>query len=264
MPTSPPLLQSKSLVSWNLNGLRAAERRGFSSWLQREIPDIVCLQETRIQEIQVQPYLSNFKGYHTYWNSSQTPGYSGTALLTRLQPTSVEFGIGHDEFDREGRAIVAQFPGFAVVNCYVPNGNSSPNRLKYKLGFYRSLQNKCRDLASQGKTVIVCGDMNTAHNDIDLAKPQSNRNKSGFLSRERTWIDRILQTGFVDSFRHQYPAAPGKYTWWANTYSARSRNVGWRFDYVFVSECGLQNLVDAFILSEVECSDHCPIGIRFR
>lgn len=260
----PQQARTLSILSWNINGIRAAHKRGLLQWLLNEQPDLVCLQETRAQSAQVNDALRRPLGYHAYWCDSQRAGYSGTALLSRMKPLSVEFGLGHDQLDSEGRTIIAMFREFTVVNCYVPNGNRSPLRLSCKLLFYDKLISKCRQLKKKGHTVILCGDLNTAHTDIDLANPTSNRNKSGFLVEERERLDRILDDGYVDALRHRHPATSGMYTWWSNTYNARERNIGWRFDYVFVAKEAIERIADAFILSDVIFSDHCPVGIRLQ
>lgn len=253
-----------SILSWNINGVRAAEKKGFLRWLCEEQPDLICLQEIRAYASQVSAAVRCPVGYHAYWCSSARPGYSGTALLSRIKPISVEFGLGHAALDSEGRAIIARFRDFTAINCYVPNGNRSPQRLLNKLLFYEVLTEKCRQLRSNGQTVILCGDLNTAHHEIDLANPGSNRKKSGFLSEERKWLDHILDDGYVDSLRCRHPERNGMYTWWSNTHNARERNIGWRFDYVFVAKEALERISDAFILSEVFLSDHCPVGIHFQ
>ena len=253
-----------SILSWNINGIRAANRKGLLQWLLNEGPDLVCLQETRVHAAQVNESIRRPHGYHAYWCDSQKAGYSGTAVLSRTKPLSVEFGLGHDQLDSEGRTIIAMFREFTIVNCYVPNGNRSPLRLACKLLFYEKLISKCRQLKKEGHTVILCGDLNTAHTDIDLANPTSNRNKSGFLVEERKWLDLILDDGYVDALRHRYPTTGGMYTWWSNRYNARERNVGWRFDYVFVPKEAIERIADAFILSNVIFSDHCPMGIRLQ
>lgn len=190
LPQQPRTL---SILSWNINGIRAAHKKGLLQWLLNEQPDLVWLQETRAQSAQVDEALRRPFGYHTYWCESQKAGYSGTALLSRAKPLSVEFGLGHEQLDSEGRTIIARFREFTIVNCYVPNGNRSTLRLSCKLSFYEKLINKCRQLKEEGHTVILCGDLNTAHTNIDLANPTSNRNKSGFLVEERKWLDRIFR-----------------------------------------------------------------------
>ncbi|MCL0029710.1 exodeoxyribonuclease III [Dehalococcoidia bacterium] len=254
-----------SLFSWNVNGIRAAHRKGFVVWLANTVPDILCLQETRARVSQLNSDLARPTGYYAYWNSAATrAGYSGTALLSRDKPLSVEFGLGDVRFDQEGRTIIAEYPDFTLVNCYFPNGNSSHSRLLFKLDFYEAFLAKCEELRSEGHTVVFCGDLNTAHKEIDLANPQSNRRKSGFLPEERRWIDRVIETGYVDTFRYLHPSLAEQYTWWSYRAHSRGRNVGWRFDYFFTVREAVERVTDAFIVSEVALCDHCPIGIRLQ
>ena len=254
-----------SLLSWNVNGIRAARRRGFLVWLADTAPDILCLQETRATRSQLDNDLAQPEGYFAYWNSADRPGYSGTAVLAREKPLSVEFGLGDAKSDREGRIIIAEYPDFTLVNGYFPNGNRNRSRLRFKLDFYNAFLAKCEELRRQGRTIIFCGDLNTAHNEIDLANPHSNNRKSGFLLEERTWIDRVIETGYLDTFRHFHPSLCDQYTWWSYRASSRERNSGWRFDYLFIVREAIERVVDASIMSEAASySDHCPIGIRLK
>jgi exodeoxyribonuclease-3 len=189
-------------------------------------------------------------------------GYSGTALLTRAEPLDVQFGLGIEEFDQEGRTIIAQYPTFTLINCYFPNGGRDHRRVPFKLAFYDAFREKCEQLRAQGRAVIFCGDVNTAHREIDLARPKANQNTTGFLPQERAWIDRIVEAGYVDTFRHFHPELAGQYTWWSMPTQARARNVGWRIDYFFAAADLLDRISDAFILPEVMGSDHCPVGLR--
>jgi exodeoxyribonuclease-3 len=176
----------------------------------------------------------------------------------------VQFGLGLPEFDREGRTIIAEYPSFTLLNCYFPNGSRDHSRVPFKLTFYEAFLHKCEQLRTQGRTVIFCGDVNTAHNDIDLARPRSNQKTTGFLPEERAWLDRIVAAGYVDTFRHFYPDLVGQYTWWSMVTQARTRNIGWRLDYFFIVSEGISRVEDAFILPDVPGSDHCPVGIRLR
>ena len=252
--------ESVSLVSWNVNGIRAVHKKGFIDWLAKTKPDILCLQEIRATIDQIDLQILNHQEYYSYWNSGVRAGYAGTALLSREKPLSVRFGL--DDNDREGRVIIAHFPHFTLINCYFPNGSQNSERLSFKLGFYEAFFDKCRELSMQGHTVVFCGDLNTAHQEIDLARPKANKRKSGFLSKERNWIDRLIESGYVDTFRYFHPNTAGRYTWWANTMKSKERNIGWRFDYFFVPKQAITNLIDAFTLQDVSYSDHCPIGIR--
>lgn len=251
------------LLSWNVNGIRAAHRKGFLDWLHEACPDVLCLQETRAEETQLPARLAQPQGYHGFWNSSRSKkGYSGTGLLTRLEPLAVHFGLGQEEFDQEGRTIIAEYPTFTLINCYFPNGSRDHSRVPFKLAFYDAFLGRCEQLRAHTDAVMFCGDVNTAHKEIDLARPKANRKTTGFLPEERAWLDRVVEVGYVDTFRHFHPHLPGQYTWWSVPTKARERNVGWRIDYFFVAAELLERVTDAFILSDVMGSDHCPVGIR--
>lgn len=255
--------QPQTLVSWNVNGARAIYKNGFMDWLVAAKADIVCLQETRADEHQLPAELRQPAGYHAFWNPSRSKkGYSGTAILTRQAPLSVEMGLGVEEFDREGRTIIAEYPNFVLLNSYFPNGSRDHSRVPFKLAFYDAFLAKCEALRAAGKRVIFCGDVNTAHRAIDLARPKENQTVTGFLPEERAWIDKITERGYVDTFRHFYPDLAGQYTWWHQVTFARQRNVGWRIDYFFAAPEAAGGVVDAFILAKVMGSDHCPVGIR--
>lgn len=254
-----------TLLSWNVNGARAVHRKGFLDWLTEATPDILCLQETRAEESQLPAAMAQPPGYRGYWNSSRAKrGYSGTGLLTQAEPTTVTFGLGIGEFDQEGRTIIAEYPTFTLLNCYFPNGGRDHSRVPFKLAFYDAFLEKCDSLRAQGHGIIFCGDINTAHKEIDLAHPRENRNTTGFLPEERTWIDRVIDAGYVDTFRHLYPDLAEQYTWWSMPTRARERNVGWRLDYFFVAAELLVRVADAFICPDVTGSDHCPVGLRLR
>lgn len=253
---------SRLLVSWNVNGIRAAHRAGFLTWLNQAQPDILCLQETRATREQLPDELASPAGYHAYWNAGERPGYSGTALLTREAPAVVEYGLGTPDFDREGRTIVAEYPDFTLINCYFPNGSRDHSRVPYKLRFYEAFLACCEGLRARGRTVLFCGDVNTSHREIDLARPKPNRKHTGFLPEECAWLDQVVAAGYIDTFRHFNPDLPGQYTWWTNVTAARTRNVGWRLDYFFISPEGRERLSEAFIWPDVMGSDHCPVGLR--
>jgi exodeoxyribonuclease-3 len=258
-------MKELTLLSWNVNGIRAlAGKRGFLDWLARAQPDVVCLQETRAGPGQLPRELVEPAGYHAYWNAGERAGYSGTALLTRTAPRAVEFALGVDEFDHEGRTIVAHYADFTLINCYFPNGGRDHSRVPYKLRFYDAFLARCQALRAAGRRVLFCGDVNTAHREIDLARPKPNRKTTGFLPEECAWMDRLVQTGYVDTFRHFYPDLAGQYSWWSTVTGARARNVGWRLDYFFAAPECIARVKDAFILPEVTGSDHCPVGIRLR
>ncbi|MBF0280354.1 MAG: exodeoxyribonuclease III [SAR324 cluster bacterium] len=257
-------MKNLSLISWNVNGIRAGYKKGFLDWLNSAAPDVLCLQETKARSDQLPDELANPLGYHSYWHSATKAGYSGTALLSREAPISVEFGLGVKKYDQEGRTIIAEYPEFTLLNCYFPNGGNDLGRVPFKLGFYAAFLRKCEQLRAQGRTVIFCGDVNTAHNEIDLARPRENMKNTGFLPEERAWIDKIIKKGYLDCFRHFYPDLEAQYSWWSNRTNARGRNIGWRLDYFFIVSEGIKQVSDAFILPEVTGSDHCPVGIHLR
>jgi len=254
-----------TLLSWNINGIRAVHKKGYLEWLAEADPDILCLQETRAEEAQLPAKLAQPAGYRAVWNGSRRKkGYSGTALLTRSEPIDVQFGLGIEEFDQEGRTITARYPTFTLINCYFPNGGRDHSRVPFKLAFYDAFLEKCERLRAQGQAVVFCGDVNTSHKEIDLARPKENQNTTGFLPEERAWIDRVVEARYVDTFRDFHPDLAGAYTWWSMPTRARERNIGWRLDYFFVAAEALDRVVDAFIMPEVMGSDHCPVGLRLR
>ncbi|MCU0557193.1 MAG: exodeoxyribonuclease III [Desulfobacterales bacterium] len=254
------------LISWNVNGLRAILAKAFKQSLLSLDADVVALQETKLQEPQVTDEMKNIDGYRSYW-SFCTPkkGYSGVATYTRLEPLAVRTGIGIPAYDTEGRILEMDFGDFVFFNIYFPNGGMGPDRLQYKLDFYRDFFLYADGLRGQGRSLIITGDYNTAHNEIDLKNPKANENTSGFLRIERDWLDRIVADGYVDTFRHFHPDAV-QYSWWTYRFQARSRNAGWRIDYFFVT----QDIIDkgwireAFIKDEIFGSDHCPIGLTLE
>jgi len=253
-----------SVLSWNVNGIRSVYEKGFLSWLKHAEPTIICLQETRAKSSQLNSDLVCPAGYHAYWNSATRPGYSGTALLSRKKPLCIEFGLGEIEFDQEGRTIIAEYSDFTLINCYFPNGNRDYGRLAFKIGFFEAFFAKCERLRAQGHTLLFGGDLNTAHDDIDLAHPKSNRNRSGFLRKERKLIDKFIEAGYIDTFRHFYPRLAKQYTWWSHTAGSREHNCGWRFDYIFAAREILARVREAFIMSDVKYSDHAPVGISIE
>ena len=251
------------LISWNVNGIRAIHKKGFVEWVKKEKPDILCLQETKATQEQIPEDIKSLDGYYQFYSSSRIKkGYSGVGLFTKIEPERVEFDMGVEEFDNEGRVISAYFKDFILFNVYFPNGKARKERLDFKLRFYDRFLEIVKDLKDRGNGVIICGDVNTAHKEIDLARPKENEKVSGFLPIERKWIDSLIGSGFVDTFR-MFNNEGGHYTWWDYKSRARERNVGWRIDYFFVSENIKDRVKDAFILSDVYGSDHCPIGIIF-
>lgn len=252
-----------TLICWNVNGVRAVSGKGFLEWLRIQQPDILCLQETKSHPDQLGKDLRQPEGYHAYWNYPERRGYSGVATLTRDEPSRVELGFGIEEFDAEGRVIITQHPGFLLLNVYFPNGKKDESRLRYKMDFYEAFLQFVEPLKKQGEKLIICGDFNTAHKEIDLARPRENQGVSGFLPMERAWMDRFVAQGYVDTFRH-FNKEPGQYTWWDLKSRARERNVGWRIDYFFVTENLLPSVSNSFIMPEVMGSDHCPVGITLK
>jgi exodeoxyribonuclease-3 len=252
------------LLSWNVNGIRAVQKKGFIDWVLKENPDILCLQETKAAPEQLSNELINISGYKSYFSSSTIKkGYSGVAIYTKQEPVKVEHGFGIPKFDDEGRIIVADYNSFVLINIYYPNGKASDVRLKYKMDFYDAFLEYAEELKSKGKKLIICGDVNTAHKEIDLARPKENSKVSGFLPIEREWMDKFFLHGYFDTFR-MFNSEPENYSWWDQVTRARERNVGWRIDYFFVSDNFQSNVIDAFILPDVMGSDHCPVGVEIK
>ena len=257
-------MRELKILCWNVNGIRAVRGKGFLEWLNRESPDILCLQETKAYPDQLDQDLREPQGYHTYWDyPKESKGYSGVATFTKDKPLSVRYGFGITEFDTEGRTIIAEYPGFTLFNIYFPNGKKDETRLKYKMDFYEAFLQYADSLKAKGSRLIICGDFNTAHKEIDLARPRQNENISGFLPVERAWIDKLIAHGYIDIFR-KVNKEPNQYTWWDMKSGARERNVGWRIDYFFVTENLLNSVTRAFIMPEVTGSDHCPLGIILK
>ena len=248
------------ILSWNVNGLRAVHKKGFIEWLQSESPDILCIQETKAAREQLPRALKSIEGYHAYFCEAEKKGYSGVAIYTKTKPQSVEYGFGISKFDSEGRILIADYGDFVLLNIYFPNGKMSDERLAYKLEFYDALLDHANKLKENGKNVVICGDLNTAHKEIDIARPKANEKNSGFLPIERAWIDKFLSQGYIDTLR-MFNKNPEQYTWWSYRGGARSRNVGWRLDYFFVNEEFKDKIKFAYILPEVMGSDHCPVGV---
>lgn len=251
------------IVSWNVNGLRAVFNKGFADAVREMDPDILCLQETKLQEDQRTAEMIDLGAYRSYWDFAARKGYSGVAAYVKQLPEQHRCGFGIDRFDCEGRVIELVYERFTLFNIYFPNGQKDDHRLQYKLDFYRDFFAYADRLKDQGRSLIVTGDFNTAHNEIDLKNPQSNKDRSGFLRIERDVLDDILSRGYVDTFRHFYPDTV-RYSWWSYRFNARKNNAGWRIDYFFVSEDLIADRVvtDAFILNDIHGSDHCPVGIE--
>ncbi len=279
------------LISWNVVSMRNMLEKAnlapegqtplsFLQWLDREAPDIACFQETKLQQGRIPPALESPSGYHTYWNFADQKGYSGVATFSRPKPLKFEHGLGIHEFDAEGRVLMTEYPGFKLFNVYFPkaygpkevaaarqegaaNAEKIASRLPFKLRFYDAFLEYMDALKAKGEKLVVCGDFNTAHQEIDLARPKSNKDTSGFLAEERAWMDKLVAHGYVDTFRH-FNAEPGHYSWWSYRFKARSKDIGWRLDYFFVSDNLLKSLAGAFILKDVQGSDHCPVGITLK
>ena len=248
------------LVSWNVNGLRAIYKKGFEEAFKELNADIFCIQETKMQEGQIELEL---QGYHQYYNYAERKGYSGTAIFTKKEPINVTYGIGIEEHDKEGRVITLEFDKFYMVNCYTPNSGRELARLEYRMIWEDEFKKYLIRLDKQ-KPVIICGDLNVAHTEIDLKNPKSNRKNAGFTDEERSKIDNLLKSGFTDTFRKIYPDKEVAYTWWSYMFNARANNAGWRIDYFLVSDRISKNIKDAYIYSEIMGSDHCPVGLEIE
>lgn len=260
------------IISWNTNGLRATAKQGFFTPLfKEENPDILCLQETKAEPDQLPEEVKNVPGYFSYFSHPKIKkGYSGVAIYSKIKPDKVEYGIGVKKLDNEGRIIVAHFKNFmnfknlVLINAYFPNGGAGPDRLKYKLEFYDAFLKFTLRLRRAGEKVIFCGDVNTAHEAIDLARPKENEENTGFLPIERAWISKVIKNNFLDTFRKFYPDKAGAYTYWDQKTRARDRNVGWRLDYFFADAKILPKIKTAGILSDYYGSDHCPIWLEIK
>ena len=246
------------LVSWNLNGIRAVEKKGLSTILEHINADIIGFQETKAQDDQVLEALKEVSGYHIFSNSAVKKGYSGTAILSKKEPIKVTYGLGIEEHDQEGRLICAEYEDFYYITVYVPNSGTGLVRLKYRTKWDNDL---LEFVNNKDKPVFLCGDLNVAHQEIDLANPKTNRNSAGFTDEEREGFSNLLAEGFIDTFRHLYPEKESAYSWWSYRAGARARNVGWRIDYFVVSDNLSTSVRDAYILPEIEGSDHCPVGL---
>ena len=262
-----------NIISWNVNGLRANVKKGGFDWFLQKSPDFMCFQETKVHPDQLEEGVKKPVGYHSYFDhSKEKKGYSGVAVYTKHEPENIEYGLGIEEFDKEGR-FLALFYGnginsplgikFVLINCYFPNGGGGSERLDYKMRFYDEFLKYINKYRKAGYEIIFCGDVNTAHNEIDLARPKANENNTGFLPQEREWIDQVIQAGYVDIYRQQNPTKKDSYTWWDMKTFARERNVGWRIDYFFASPALSVKAKKANILNTVLGSDHCPIELIF-
>lgn len=247
-------------VSWNVNGLRACLKKDFLASVQSLDADFICLQETKMERGQAEVDLP---GYHEYWNSAEKKGYSGTAVFARQEPLAVAYGMDVDKHDHEGRLITLEYPEFYLVNCYTPNAQNELARIDYRMEWEDDLRDYLMSL-DKTKPVIYCGDLNVAHEEIDLKNPKTNRGNAGFSDQEREKLTRLLSSGFTDSFRHLYPDVTGAYSWWSYRFHARANNAGWRIDYFIVSNRLAERIQEAAIHAEIEGSDHCPVSLIIK
>jgi exodeoxyribonuclease-3 len=250
-----------NIISYNVNGIRAAERKGLSQWLNEEKPDIFCLQELKANQSDVDLSVFEKLGYHIYWHSAEKKGYSGVGIFTKIKPQNVEIGCNIDIYDREGRVIRADYENFSVLNTYMPSGSSGDPRQDFKMKWLADFRNYIQDLKKEIPNLLICGDYNICHEPIDIHDPVRNKNSSGFLPEEREWMTEFLKDGFIDSFRH-LNKEPDQYSWWSYRSAARERNKGWRIDYHMISDTLENQLKKADILQDVKHSDHCPIKIE--
>ena len=241
--------------------MRAAHKKGLAEWLMEADYDILALQETKANPRQIPPAIADAGGYHTYFSKPERPGYSGVGLLSKAKPNSVSYSFGNQRFDSEGRVIEADYGVFTLLNVYFPNGGRSEERLRYKLDFYDAFLDHMERIRLRGRSLIICGDYNTAHTELDIARPKENENRSGFMPVERAWLDKLTSMGYVDTFRMFTPGG-GHYTWWDMKTRARERDVGWRLDYFFATEDLLPKIRSAGILKDVIGSDHCPVTLE--
>lgn len=255
------------IQSWNVNGIRAAAKKGFEKWFADSGSDVVCLQETKATRDQLDLFLINPKGYHSVWHSAEKAGYSGTAIYSKDEPTNVQIGMGIPEFDREGRVLIAEYKrkghDVAVINAYFPNSQREHARLGYKLEFCDAMLKLCQSYVKKGTNVVLCGDYNIAHEPIDLKNPKQNENNAGYLPEERAWMTKFLGAGYVDTFRH-FEKGPGHYSWWSYRPGVREKNIGWRLDYHCVNQELADRVKSSSIHPTVIGSDHCPVELVLK
>ncbi len=251
-----------NLISWNVNGIRAVSNKGFLNFIAEYSPDILCLQETKALKEQLPKELVDIEGYYSYFSKSIIRGYSGVAIYSKIEPIKLE-NMNIEIFDREGRCIIAHYHDFILINAYFPNSQSLRKRLNYKLEFLMSLESIANSFVTSGKNLIVCGDFNIAHTEIDLSNPKTSRESAGFYIEETNWMDNFLNRGYVDTFR-MFNKEPGNYTWWDYKTRARERNVGWRIDYFVINKAFQSKVKDALILNKVMGSDHCPVFLKLK
>ncbi len=251
------------LVSWNVNGLRACGKKGFLKWFEDEKADIVCVQEIKSRPEDLDENHRHPLKYHSFWNSAEKLGYSGTAVFSKKEPLSIQLGIGDQEFDREGRVMILKYPNFTLINSYFPNSQRDHARLDYKLKFCKKFLKTAEDLRSKGENVIMCADWNIAHKEIDLKNPKSNQKTAGFLPEERAWMTEFLQTGYIDTFRYFEPSGD-HYTWWSYRPGVREKNIGWRLDYFITNKENKDRLHSSYHQPETHGSDHCPVTLVLK
>lgn len=257
-------MKTKKILSWNVNGFRACIKKGFFKWLYKAKPDILCLQEIKISEKELTKELVQPKGYYAYWNSGKKrKGYAGVAVFTKEKPIKVEKGIGTKKFDNEGRFLILQFKKFWLVNTYFPHAHRDLSRLEFKLEFDDAYLNFIEKLKKKTKKLVLTGDFNVAHKEIDLKNPKQNEKNAGFTLKERKWMDNLIAKGYVDTFR-KFEKSTGHYTWWTYRFNARKRNIGWRVDYFFVPKGFIKHIKNSYILKDILGSDHCPVGIDLK
>ncbi|HAK45092.1 MAG TPA: exodeoxyribonuclease III [Spirochaeta sp.] len=252
----------KTLISWNVNGIRAAEKKGLFDWMAEKNADFVCLQETKAQIEQLNETFTEPEGYKSYFASAEKKGYSGVVTYAKEEPLSVET-LNIEEFDAEGRSIILEYPDYKLINCYFPNSQAEGKRIDYKIRFCEAVMEYCDNTVAEGKNIILCGDYNVAHKPIDLAHPKQNEKNPGYLPEERAWMDKFTDAGYIDTFR-KYCQDPDRYSWWSYRIKARDRNVGWRIDYFCVNPGFEDRLENADILDQVMGSDHCPVELVIK
>ena len=252
------------IISYNLNGIRAATTKGFINWLEEESPDVICIQETKAQIDQMPTFELNAIGYESYYFSAQKKGYSGVAILCKRKPDQVIYGMGIEKYDYEGRFIRADYGEMSIISVYHPSGTSSELRQDFKMQWLSDFQDYIKELSKTRKELVICGDYNICHREIDIHDPKGNAKNSGFLPEEREWMEGFISSGYTDSFRYLYPETKDKYSWWSYRHNSRENNKGWRIDYCMVSDSIKDRIISADILADVKHSDHCPVSLTLK
>lgn len=251
------------LLSWNVNGIRAVSKNGFLDWFENQNADVYCLQEIKAKKEQLEETLIHPQKFHSFWHSAEKAGYSGVSIYSKKEPLSVEYGLGSPEFDSEGRVLILEYKDFYLINAYFPNSQRDHARLDYKISFCNQFEKRIHQLREKGKSVLMCGDFNIAHQEIDLKNPKANMDNAGFLPEERSWLTHFIDTGFVDTFR-EFEKGPDHYTWWSYRPGIRARNIGWRLDYFFIDQSSKDRLKKVIHQPDVKGSDHCPVLLELR